>query len=224
MQSTALPIVMMATPDSSRSPMILGVLTVWACCFSRQQAMAFSIHPIASSSSSVVFSNFQQQHLQPLQASRASSGADDVDDDDEDDELVPVRRRNRSRWGGAGAGAGAYYDQEEEDRYAKDDRDVYVNDDEEEEDYEDDNDDDDDDTMDHDDEDFGFFGKGVIPNPLLDSMDPDGAADRFPELAADPRFWFDMLLLVTVLDFLSYVGPREALWDGIQKLPLGDII
>jgi hypothetical protein len=157
---------------------------------------------------------------------------DDDDDDDEDDDLILVRRRrNRSRWGGAGAGAGAgdtYNRQDEEDRFAKDDRDVYVDFDDVE-DYEDDDEfddeDDDDDTMDsEDDEDFGFFGKGVIPNPLLDSMDPDGAADRFPELAADPRFWFDMLLLVTVLDFLSFVGPREALWEGIEKLPLGDII
>ncbi|CAB9497525.1 expressed unknown protein [Seminavis robusta] len=73
--------------------------------------------------------------------------------------------------------------------------------------------------MDRDDEDFGMFGKGVIPNPLLDSIDPDGAADRFPELARDPWFWFDMILFVLLLDFLSFAGPRQALFDNLQTIP-----
>jgi hypothetical protein len=58
-----------------------------------------------------------------------------------------------------------------------------------------------------------LFEDVVIPNPLLDSIDPDGAADRFPELARDPKFWFDMLLFLAFLNFLSSVGPRDPLPD-----------
>jgi hypothetical protein len=49
----------------------------------------------------------------------------------------------------------------------------------------------------------------IIPNPLLDSMDPDGAADRFPELIRDPKFWLDMVLFLAFLDFLSAAGPQS---------------
>jgi len=64
---------------------------------------------------------------------------------------------------------------------------------------------------DNDDEEYSFFGSGVIPNPLLDSIDPDGAADRFPELVTDPKFLFDMFLFVVFLDFLSVVGPQQTM-------------
>lgn len=86
-------------------------------------------------------------------------------------------------------------DEEEEDRDGDDDYDLYDDDDEENE------------------EEYELFGDVLIPNPLLDSMDPDGAAERFPELARDPRFWFDMLLFVAFLDFLSYAGPRDPFPD-----------
>lgn len=58
-------------------------------------------------------------------------------------------------------------------------------------------------------EDYELLGDYLVPNPLLDSIDPDGAAERFPEIASDPRFWFDMLLFITFLDFVSYAGPRN---------------
>ena len=61
-----------------------------------------------------------------------------------------------------------------------------------------------------------LLGNVLIPNPILDNIDPDGAADRFPELARDPRFWFDMFLFFAFLDFLSFVGPR----DPFPDLPL----
>lgn len=61
-----------------------------------------------------------------------------------------------------------------------------------------------------------LLGNVLIPNPILDNIDPDGAADRFPELAKDPRFWFDMVLFIAFLDFLSLVGPR----DPFPDLPL----
>ena len=49
----------------------------------------------------------------------------------------------------------------------------------------------------------------IIPNPLLDSMDPDGTIERLPELLSDPRFWFDMVLFILFLDFLSFAGPQS---------------
>ncbi len=77
----------------------------------------------------------------------------------------------------------------------------------------DDDDDSEDDDDEDDDDDFELWGNTIIPNPLLDSMDPDGAADRFPELARDPRFWFDMAIFIAVLNFLSSVGPRDPFPD-----------
>jgi hypothetical protein len=79
-----------------------------------------------------------------------------------------------------------------------------------------------DDDLDDDDEDeegYDLFGTVLIPNPLLDSIDPDGAADRFPELARDPRFWFDMVLFIAFLDFLSYAGPRDPFPDLPMYFP-----
>jgi hypothetical protein len=59
-----------------------------------------------------------------------------------------------------------------------------------------------------------LFENVIIPNPLLDSMDPDGAAERFwPELARDPRFWLEFALFIAVLNFLSFAGPRDTLAD-----------
>jgi len=54
-----------------------------------------------------------------------------------------------------------------------------------------------------------LFENVILPNPLLDSMDPDGTADRFPELFSDGNFWRDMVLLILFLDFLSAVGPQS---------------
>ena len=92
-------------------------------------------------------------------------------------------------------------DEEEDDDDPRmyDDED-YLDDD----DYEDDEDDDDD-------EEYGLFSDVIIDNPLLDSIDPDGAAERFPELASDPRFWLDMFLFIAFLNFLSSVGPQNTL-------------
>ena len=152
-----------------------------------------------------------------LLAAKSEQAGDDDDDDDEDDrqrEYARVRRRRGGR---------AYYDDEDDvepddggyrryldnDDPRSDTNDIgdYYDDDDDEDYY----DDDDDEDLEDVDEEYSFFGNAIIPNPLLDSIDPDGAAERFPELARDPRFWFDMLLFVSVLDFLSYVGPRDNL-------------
>ncbi len=87
-------------------------------------------------------------------------------------------------------------DSSEQDAYLEDDDfDYYDYQDE----FDDEDDDEDDNLWDDDEEEYD----------LLDNMDPDGAAERFPELARDPRFWFDMLLFVTFLDLLSIIGPRD---------------
>jgi len=137
---------------------------------------------------------------------------DDVSDSDQDPderELVRVRRKRRSS---------RYYDEEEDnDDRNQQAQESYYDDDEEDEDW----DEDDEDWDDEDDEDLMsnrgdydyLFGDAIIPNPLLDSIDPDGAAERFPELARDPRFWFDMALFIAFLNFLGFAGPRDPFPD-----------
>jgi hypothetical protein len=123
---------------------------------------------------------------------------------------VPRRRRGRGR------GRNYYDDDDDTDDGEQQQRTARINTSEDEF-YEDEDFDDDEDTdwLDEVDEirmeqDLSdLFENVIIPNPLLDSIDPDGASERFPELARDPRFWFDMALFVCFLNFLSYVGPRN---------------
>jgi len=146
---------------------------------------------------------------------------------DEERDFVKVPRRRRGRRQQQDSD---YYDEEEEedtgaaykDRRVGDyyDRDYdYDEEFEEDEDEDDDEDGDDDvdwdflDDLDWEEEGNDLFENTVIPNPLLDSIDPDGAADRFPELAQDPRFWIDMVLFIAFLNFLSAVGPRDPFPD-----------
>ena len=56
--------------------------------------------------------------------------------------------------------------------------------------YNDDDDNDDDDEDDDDDDDYD----DIIPNALLDQIDPDGAIERLPELFSDPQFWKDSVI------------------------------
>lgn len=116
-----------------------------------------------------------------------------VDDDDADLKRVKVPiRRQRGKFAG---------DEEEEE----DSDEFYDVDDEYDDEFDDDEDEDEDE--------YGLFSNVIIDNPLLDSMDPDGSAERFPELAKDPRFWLDMVLFLAFLNFLSDVGPRDSLPD-----------
>jgi hypothetical protein len=91
--------------------------------------------------------------------------------------------------------------------------------DEEEDDDEDDDDDEYLEEEDDDEDEYGLFSNVIIDNPLLDSIDPDGAAERFPELARDPKFWLDMFLFICVLDFLSLMGPQDNLPDLLWYNP-----
>ena len=45
--------------------------------------------------------------------------------------------------------------------------------------------------------------QGVIPNPLLDNIDPEGSAERLGELFSDRQFWIDIGLLLLFLNFLD---------------------
>jgi len=138
---------------------------------------------------------------------------DDEEDDDEEEEYARVRRR---RGGGSQRGydrdeveaAAEYVSQRDSSsksssssssskgKYYDDDEDEYEDDDED--DYYDEDDDDDDEEEDFDDI--------LIPNSQLDSMDPDGAAERFGELASDPKFWFEFTLFVLFYNFILYLG------------------
>ena len=91
-------------------------------------------------------------------------------------------------------------------REDRSDRNAYYN-----EGYYDEDESDDDDFLytEIDDEDRELLSDALIPNPLLDSIDPDGAAERFPEIASDPRFWFDVVLFIAFLNFLSWAAPRD---------------
>ncbi|GAX22370.1 hypothetical protein FisN_3Hu422 [Fistulifera solaris] len=126
----------------------------------------------------------------------------------DEEEFAYSRRRKRGRRTDEvdGMEEDSLYKSKEQDAYFEDDEfDHYDTQDE----FDDEDEDDDDDLWDDDEEDYDLLGNDIIPNPILDNMDPDGAAERFPELARDPRFWFDMLLFVTFLDLLSIIGPRD---------------
>lgn len=130
--------------------------------------------------------------------------------DDDDYEFARISRRRR---------------RQQERRYEEDEE-VYeqsegvFGDDEDE--WDDDEDDEDDDEWDEDGEEYDLFSNVLIDNPLLDRIDPDGAAERFPELAADPRFWLDMVLFTLFLNFLSGIGPQyyDALWFRTDLPPV----
>lgn len=128
---------------------------------------------------------------------------DDLDEDDGENrpyEYARVRSRRGRAYrdeaevdGGAGSDRSRsrdreYYDDEEEDErgvggtYGEydDDYDEFLDDDDDED-----------------------FEEGIlIPNPVLDSIDPEGAADRIGELISDPRWWRD----VAVIAFLCLVA------------------
>ena len=95
-----------------------------------------------------------------------------------------------------------YFDTQDasDGRYYEEDDDDYYEDDEEEEEF---------------DVDFEFNrveldqeyeADILIPNPILDNVDPEGAGERFGEIAKDPTFWRDLLLVIAVFNFCEYVA------------------
>lgn len=183
--------------------MILGITT-------RNTVTGLSISSLATSHHSkagTASSSFSSR----LGATDSATGGVDVDGDDDEREREFVRVRRRRGRGG--------YDDEDGYEYDDDDRrsDNSVMD---AVDMLEDGGffDDLDDEYDEDDESYDMFSNTVIPNPILDSIDPDGAADRFPELAADPRFWLDMFLFIAFLNFVSFIGPRNPFPDVIPAM------
>mmetsp|Transcript_20521 Transcript_20521/g.30492 ORF Transcript_20521/g.30492 Transcript_20521/m.30492 type:complete len:203 (-) Transcript_20521:555-1163(-) len=144
-----------------------------------------------------------------LESSRRRNNDDDDDDDEDDDrELVYARRSNRRRG----------FESEKEDEYE----------------YEviDDNDDDEDaydDILDFDADEFLKQEKnkkysdideeydGIIPNPLLDVIDPEGAIDRIieDEVWKDPEFIRDVALVVFIVVFFGAVPDFNVMFAPI---------
>ena len=65
---------------------------------------------------------------------------------------------------------------------------------------------------------------GIIPNPLLDAMDPDGVYERLgPELFKDWTFWRDMILFAAFLAFFTrdthHYGTFDSVVEGMERLP-----
>lgn len=116
-----------------------------------------------------------------LQRQRLSVVLRSARTDDENADLVPIRRQK-------GRQSKPYYEEEEEeyfsDRRGENNEYNYYD----EENSDEDNEFDDvieylEEALDNwDPAEHPMFGNEVVPNALLDSMDPDGAADRFPEL------------------------------------------
>lgn len=144
----------------------------------------------------------------------------DYDDEDEDDdyEYAKVRRGKR-----------VYDDEYDGGRTSSSSQrnvnDVgskrsYRGDYEEEEEWSDeeewDSDSDSDDEYDSDDDDDDY--DDIIPNALLDNIDPDGAVDRLPELFADKQFWKDSTLWF-LLAFVWLLGRfNNPMLNGIVDL------
>jgi hypothetical protein len=109
-------------------------------------------------------------------------GKNYFDNDEEKDterELAKVRRGGRKR-------NDEYEDEYEPELYRK--VDAYLTDKKEEDERDD------------------YSRNGVIPNALLDSMDPEGAGERFPKLIRDPKFWIDIGLFFLLLNVLDNVA------------------
>ena len=105
--------------------------------------------------------------------------ADDYDDDRERDSDSTRGSTSTTRDKSASGTRREYDDDYDEIDFENDDDDEYDEEDEDEY-YDDDDDDEDDDDYDE-----------IIPNALLDQIDPDGAIDRLPELFSDAKFWKD---------------------------------
>ena len=143
--------------------------------------------------------------------SRKYDPFDDDDDDDDEMELEYARVRRRGR----------------RNRYLDDDVD-YREDDADYEnqrsrrsnardqfDYDEDEEDEEDDLFD----DESDFYDGIIPNPILDQIDPDGAIERWSELGTDPKFWRDAFLLL----FLLFYGLALEIDNPMTFLNANDI-
>mmetsp|Transcript_11427 Transcript_11427/g.18804 ORF Transcript_11427/g.18804 Transcript_11427/m.18804 type:complete len:210 (-) Transcript_11427:465-1094(-) len=142
-------------------------------------------------------------------------GIDDDDDEDDDRELVYARRSGRR-----GREEGSYYDEDTTSsgsRKYKDNVEFFDLDDDDEI-FDDDFD------RKNSDDIYAETYNGIIPNPLLDAMDPDGVYERLgPELFKDWTFWRDMILFAAFLTFFTrdthHYGTFDSIVEGMERLP-----
>ena len=186
----------------------------------------FTPHTSCTSNKILYFQKQQQQQhrlatTRTLQLARGFADDFDVDDEDDDDteddrELVYARRSGRR-----GREEGAYYDEDTSSsgsRRYQDNVEFF------------DLDDDDDDMFEEDfdrkknSDTYEETYNGIIPNPLLDAMDPDGVYERLgPELFKDWTFWRDMILFTAFLAFFTrdthHYGTFDSVVEGMERLP-----
>ncbi len=152
-------------------------------------------------------------------------GIDDDDDDDDDDlDLVPVGRRSGRRR----REEGGYYDDRQATTFSSSSSRYQENVDF----FDLDDDDDDDDDLFEEKFDkkrgSGIYEEtynGIIPNPLLDAMDPDGVYERLgPELFRDWTFFRDVALFAAFLAFFTgdthRLGTFDSVVEGLERLPV----
>lgn len=168
-------------------------------------------------SSSPLMTSFQYQNR--LGASISNYDDDDDEEEKEKDPEFARVRRNRGRRTYDDVDDDDIYEESVESRSRRNSSSVMdAADILEEKGFFDDLDDDEYEDEDEDDESYDMFSNTLIPNPILDSIDPDGSAERFPELAADPRFWFDMFIFIAFLNFISFIGPRNPFPEIIPSM------
>jgi hypothetical protein len=86
--------------------------------------------------------------------------------------------------------------------------------------------DDDDQDLDYEEDDYEpTTYNGIIPNPLLDAMDPDGVYERLgPELFSDWTFWRDAALFCVFLALFTkdthHYGHFDSVIEGLENLPV----
>lgn len=190
-------------------------------------SLVSSIHKVdAFSVRTTVFSTLTQSRNHPSsikispQLHARGNKVDDTEDEEDDRELVPVGRR----YGRRGREEGGYYDDRQattsgSSRRYQDNVEFF--------DLDDDDEDDDDIFEDEFDTQRGSgeeIYNGIIPNPLLDAMDPDGVYERLgPELFRDWTFYRDLALFVAFLAFFTgdthRYGTFDSVVEGLERLP-----
>ena len=202
------------------SPVVTFFFSLMLLVLSVVSVSAFAPQTSCTSSHRLLQQHKSVPTLRTLQKARGFSDDDNDDDDDDDDnaeddrELVYARRSGRR-----GREEGAYSDEDSTSgsRKYQDNVEFF--------------DLDDDDGMFEDDFDrksrddlYAETYNGIIPNPLLDAMDPDGVYERLgPELFKDWTFWRDMILFAAFLTFFTrdthHYGTFDSVVEGMERLP-----
>jgi hypothetical protein len=195
---------MMARRRRRRRPCFLLLLLI--------PCEALTISPAFLSQKSATASWTSPSALYGILDFRNDNDNDNDDDDEDNREKVRVPRGGRRR----------RYEEEnsynQEEYETTEERPYYDDDEDEDEEYYEDDDDDDDDDEEYEEVDYEYMYEKettskseydqdiLIPNPILDQVDPEGAGERFGEIAKDPIFWRDVLIVVAVFNFCEYVA------------------